>query len=155
MSSATTTSRKIPPVHGDPVPTALKKKWQRLLNGVPGERFQHIYANALRHRQNTPIWYRAVRLALAAVAFLLGLIFAVLPGPAFVFFILAGALLATESHAIAAAMDWCEVKIRGVLGWVHRFWKALSKLGKMGVIIGLAAAAGGAAYAMYRLFIAR
>lgn len=125
---------------------SLKSKWQGLKKGAPGERFQAAYAHARRRRQTTPLWQRAVQFGLAMVALALGVIFAVIPGPAVVFFALAGALLATESRAVAIALDWIELRLRALGRWAKRHWKRLGLFGRivvvmLGTIVALAAAA--------------
>lgn len=72
-----------------------------------------------------------MRVMLAGVAFVLGLIFAVLPGPAFIFFIIAGALLATESRGVAVLLDWSELRLRALWKWAKRQWRKMNLAGRI------------------------
>lgn len=87
-----------------------------------------------------------MRLVLAAVAFVLGLIFAVLPGPAVIFFIAAGALLATESRAVAVLLDWAELRLRALWNWAKRHWQKMNLAGRIAVattgVVGVLGVAG-------------
>lgn len=127
---------------------AAVKQWcGRLRHSRPGQRFQRVYANALRRRQTVPLWHRLIRLGLAAIAFVLGLIFVVLPGPAFIFFILAGALMATESHGVAVALDWLELRLRALGRRAKRRWQKLRLAGRIVVVTtGGVGVLGGAAF---------
>jgi uncharacterized membrane protein YbaN (DUF454 family) len=60
---------------------------------------------------------------MALLFVLVGLFFAVFPGPAFPFFILAGALLATQSKTVARWMDALELRARNTLAWLKRRWR--------------------------------
>jgi hypothetical protein len=113
--------------------TPAKERWQELKGSAPGERFKTAHANACRRRRTTPLWHRVVQLGLAVVALVLGVIFAFIPGPAFVFFALAGALLATESRAVAGALDWWELGLRAFGRWAQRQWKRMGLLGRIAV----------------------
>lgn len=119
--------------------------------GSPGRRFQRAYENARRRRRSTPLWFRLFRFILALVAFALGVVFAVIPGPAFVFFILSGALLAQESRFMAMALDWTELRVRAVLRWGKRRWKRMGWIGRILVLIIGAAVSAGLAVATWLL----
>lgn len=121
--------------------TSLKKNWRTFKRGTPGKRFQSAYENARRHRKDTPLWFRILRLGLALVALALGVVFAVIPGPAFVFFAIGGVLLATESRRVSIALDWLELRLRELGRWARKRWDGLALFGRivvvtMGVMIG-------------------
>ncbi|MGH7944004.1 MAG: hypothetical protein ACREH8_11905 [Opitutaceae bacterium] len=83
-----------------------------------------------------------------AILFLaIAVVLTVIPGPAFVFFILAGALLATESRTIGRFMDWCEVIVRKLVRWAKLRGSRLPTGARIALII--VAAAGSAAFAYF------
>ena len=129
----------------------LKRQWDVLKRGQPGRRFVERYRTAQRKENRASLVARIVRFTMAALAIALGLVFAVIPGPAILFFALAGALLASESKVVARFLDWCEVKIRAVLAWAKRIWKRLPVPGKVAVVIVGAAGSVGATVMSYRL----
>ncbi len=130
----------------------LKRQWEVLKRGKPGRRFVERYQSAQRKENRATLATRIVRFAIATVAIALGLVFAVIPGPAILFFALAGALLASESRGVAKFLDWCEVKIRAVVKWALRIWKRLPLAGKVAMLIVGAAGSVGVAMASYRMF---
>lgn len=65
---------------------------------------------------------RILRCGLAFVAVVIGVILVFVPGPAVLFFALAGALLAPESRRLAAGLDWTELKLSAGLKWAKRTW---------------------------------
>ncbi len=130
----------------------LKRQWEVLKRGKPGRRFVERYQAAQRKENRATLATRIVRMAIATVAIALGLVFAVIPGPAILFFALAGALLASESRGVAKFLDWCEVKIRAVVCWGMRIWKRLPMAGKVAVVILGAAGSVGATVVGYRMF---
>ncbi len=131
----------------------LKRQWEVLKRGKPGRRFAERYQAAQRKENRATLATRIVRFAIATVAIALGLVFAVIPGPAILFFAIAGALLASESRGVARFLDWCEVKIRAVVKWAQRIWKRLPIAGKVAVLIVGAAGSVGAAMVSYRMFV--
>lgn len=133
---------------------ALKRKWQELKRGTPGKRFQHAYENARRHRKDTPFWFRILRLGLALAAMVIGVVFAVIPGPAVVFFALGGVLLATESRAVALVLDWIELRLRAIVRWAKRRWDRLNRAGRIVVMmVGACGSAGMATLTFWFFFI--
>lgn len=133
---------------------AFKREWQAMKEGSPGSRFQARYAAAKLVRQKGG-WrhhlFRVVSLLLAATAFIVGVVLAFIPGPAVLFFFIAGGLLAAESKWVARFLDWTELKLRAGWQWGRRRWRQLSGVAKMG-LLGLVLAAGaGVAFGLYRV----
>ena len=128
----------------------FNKLWQTVQHDHAGRRFQDRYEAAREARKDGSWRRRAVRvfrLLVALVAFVIGVFLMVLPGPAILFFLIAGGLLAAESIYVARLLDWSEVKLRAGWAWVQR----LSQVGKF-VLAGLVVFLGtGLAYASYRL----
>ncbi|MDB6093895.1 MAG: hypothetical protein JWM32_1457 [Verrucomicrobia bacterium] len=100
----------------------------------PGRRFQNKYEAAHRKGREISLVGRMIRFGLAIIAFALGVVFAFIPGPAFVFFALAGGLLATESRCVAKGLDWTELKLRAMFRWLKQYWKDLGLLGRIAVV---------------------
>lgn len=97
----------------------LRQQVTQFKAGKQGHRFRDHYARQRQMKDRTSSWSRILVWLIALVLLAIGIVLVFIPGPAVVFFCIAGALLATESHPIAVAMDWCEVKIRAVLSWVR------------------------------------
>ncbi len=130
--------------------SALKSQWLALKRAKSGERFVKRYEASRRQRGGRHFVARVVRwvLALAAVAIAVVLMF--IPGPAVVFFALAGALLASESRGVARFLDWAEVKLRRVLAWGKRHWQKLPPAGRVALAIASAGAGAAATFLGYR-----
>ncbi|MDB6127662.1 MAG: hypothetical protein JWM35_1558 [Verrucomicrobia bacterium] len=130
---------------------SLTEQWHGLKRGTPGHRFQSSHA-AARHRK-IPWWHRLFRFGLALVSILVGAFFAVMPGPAVIFFAIAGALLATESRRLAVALDWSEVKLRALIHWAKRHWRQLGLVGRIAVVaVGVMASASMTALSLWMVF---
>jgi hypothetical protein len=86
----------------------LRKKWRGFEALPAGKRFQTIY----EQQRGAPAWVKPVVIAGAVISFGIGVLLSVLPGPAFVFYGLAGALLAVESLWVARALDNGELAAR-------------------------------------------
>lgn len=132
----------------------LKQRWQSLKQGKPGHRFRSRYDAGRKAKKNASFGFklfRLLRLVIALAATVIGVILVFIPGPAILFFLLAGSLLAAESLTIARFLDWTEVKLRAIGGWGQGQWHRLHLAGKI-AITGLAATgATGCAYVAYRL----
>lgn len=97
----------------------IRALWTRLRELEPGRRFETFH----REQRNKPT---AVRVAFFAAAFLClgaGVVFALIPGPAILFFALGGALLATQSLWFARWLDRGELWARRTLAQVRESWR--------------------------------
>ena len=95
----------------------LRRKWHAFKALPAGERFQTIH----QQRAHAPVWVKAIMIGGAVVAFGIGVVLTVMPGPAIVFFALAGALAAIESQRVALGLDRGEELVRGLIArWHHR-----------------------------------
>lgn len=112
----------------------LKRSWHGIARGVPGSRFVNHYEYAHRKGNEVPLWHRVVRFVLALIAFALGVVFAFIPGPAILFFAIAGALVAAESRVVAKAFDWAEIELRHLERKARRRWRELGWFGKSVVV---------------------
>lgn len=132
----------------------LKKQWQTLKRGRPGERFVKRYEAGKKAKKQVGAGFKLLRFARILVALgavVVGIILVFIPGPAILFFLIAASLLAAESIAIARFLDWAEVKLRAAFSWLAHHWQRLHLAGKIGISALAASGAGGCAYAAYRL----
>lgn len=132
----------------------LKKQWQSLKRGQPGERFKARYSAAKKDRAGASFGKqisRVIRFGFALVSAAIGVILVFIPGPAILFFLIAGSLLASESLVIARFLDWGELRLRAGVSWLQRHWKRLHLIGKITVTALAMSLSGGCAYAAYRL----
>jgi len=134
----------------------LKKQWRSLKRGQPGRRFKARY-DAGRNARKDASWgfkvFRLARIIMALALVAVGIVLMFIPGPAVLFFLLAGSLLAAESLMIANVLDWAELRMRAAFSWLKRHWIKLHLAGKMAVTGLAATAAGGCAYAAYRIMV--
>jgi hypothetical protein len=130
---------------------SLKATLQDLGRGKPGHRFQDRYRRSQRSKAARGWMPRILRFAGAAVAIAIGLVLAFIPGPAVLFFLLAGALLASDSLWIARALDWIEVRARRVGRWAQRLWRRLPTYGRAALLIAGGCLSVASTYGFYRL----
>jgi hypothetical protein len=108
----------------------LKGEWRRFKRSPVGHRFRNRYGRAKVSQEVHGAGGRFLRLVLAALAFVVGVIFSILPVlPGFVFFFVSASLLATDSYRVAQFLDWSEVKLRELWSSIRRRKRGLAKLG--------------------------
>jgi hypothetical protein len=98
----------------------LSTFWKRLKTLKPGERFQTLY----REQKDRPPAVKAVYFGIAIISFAAGIVFALIPGPAVLFFALTGALLATQSLWLARRLDAIELWVRKVTDSIRKRWRS-------------------------------
>jgi hypothetical protein len=126
--------------------------WKKnVLRGEPGHRFRDRYWRNKRSREGGSWVRRAGRFVIAMVAIAVGAVFAVIPGPAVVFFVLAGGLLASDWLWLAGVLDAGEVRARRVWHRLHRLWQRLPRAAHIALVVLGAALSAGSAYAFYHL----
>jgi hypothetical protein len=112
----------------------LPQQWQVLSQGKPGHRFQDRYHAHRRRRTKQGMLHRLGRILLAIIATAIGLVLVFIPGPAILFFFVAGALLAVDWLWLARLLDWLEVKLRA---WWKRsvaWWRKLSLTARLSLL---------------------
>jgi hypothetical protein len=90
---------------------SLKKRWEIFKRDPPGQRFLRQYARHQARAKDSKLARFLIPL-LALLSFAIGVILAVIPGPAFVFFGISAALIAMQSERAARAFDRLELSIR-------------------------------------------
>lgn len=100
----------------------LKAHLKQMKRDPAGKRFRNEYRRA-SDSGATNGWAKVVCIALAAVCVAIGVVLIFIPGPAFVFFIFAGALLASQWWSAARALDKAEVKTRSLWGRLREKWR--------------------------------
>jgi len=126
--------------------------WEEMKHDPPGQRFQRHYH---RRQEQGDRKGRGLRYLLVIGLVLVGIVLMFIPGPAVVVFALAAALLAEDSLRIARALDWLEVRIRRLVGWVARTWKRAGAAGRAGLVLLALAIAGTGAYGMWWMTFGR
>lgn len=91
-------------------------------------------------------------MAVATLAVAIGIVLMFIPGPAVLFFAIAGTLLASESRGVARFLDWTEVKIRQLVTAGLDAWRRWSWLGRAAAVAVVALLAAAAAILAYRVF---
>jgi hypothetical protein len=125
-----------------------------LKRGRPGHRFSDRYQTGHKTRTQAGLGIKLLRLfriVLAVLAIAVGVVLVFIPGPAILFFAVAGGLLAAESLAVARFLDRTELWLRSGWNRLRHFWDKLQLLGKIAVSGIATCAAGGCTYLAYRL----
>jgi hypothetical protein len=121
----------------------FKTQWEQLKASRPGHRFRDRYERNQKSHNGPKVFWRVVRVAAATGLIALGVVFVFIPGPAILFFALAGALLSTDSLPVAKLLDWIEVHARRIGAKVRRVWRRLSPVARFAVAaLGVCVSAG-------------
>ena len=95
----------------------LRHYWQEFKSAAPGERFHERFERRERERALEGFqWSRVLLISLALLCILIAIPLMILPGPAVLFYALAGFLLAGESSWLARGLDRTEL-------WLRRIFK--------------------------------
>jgi hypothetical protein len=132
-----------------PLRDEFREHWRDLKRGRPGSRFEDRYERA--RRRERAAGKRIILLAAGIGCFAIGVVLSVIPGPAILFFMLAGGLLASESRFVARAMDWSELKLRKLVAWAKQHWKRMSPATRVAVVALALCCLAAAAFVGYRL----
>jgi len=135
--------------------SGLKRSWRELKKGRPGHRFQERAERSKRKRSSHSGIKRFLKLVVALLLVVGGMILCVIPGPGLPLLIIGAALLAERSRTIARGLDWIEVKARRVIAWGKAWWRHATGTGKFAaVLIGAVAVVGGG-YGAYSITFGR
>lgn len=130
---------------------SLISEWKTLKRGRPGHRFEDRYVALRRTKNRRTMIGRIARLVIAVASLAIGIVLMFIPGPAILFFLLAGGLLAAESRGVARGLDWSEVRIRRISKWLLMRWRKLPLAGKFFVGAVVLAVGAGGLYLGYRI----
>ena len=128
----------------------FRRDWRDLRRGRPGHRFTDRYERAQATKNRNGTVKRIILIVAAILCLAVGLVLTVMPGPAFVFFILAGGIMATESRAVARFMDASEIAVRKVVHWARRKWRRLPWPARIALLVIAASAAAATAFLVYQ-----
>lgn len=133
---------------------SFKQRWQAMTHGRPGQRFQDRYAAARKSRADASWAQRGRRVLLllaALVSIVIGVVLMFIPGPAVVFYFIAGTLLASESLTVARVLDWGEVRLRKMWKWGKGHWGRTPSWGRAVVVVFVVCVSVTSTYVTYRL----
>ena len=129
----------------------LQEHWREFRESKPGQRFKDRYRRRRQHEQGHILW-RIFLITLGAVITLGSLVLAPLPGPGWGTVFVGLMILAGELLPAARFLDWLEVWLRKLLGYVHEIWRS-SVWGKIAVILVSALCVAAVAYVVYLLLV--
>lgn len=118
-----------------------KKLWRRFQSQKPGRRFRTYHEHNRGAGYRRKWWGRILIWGVGLGCLAVGAFLAIAPGPAFIFIIPGAALLATESHAVARALDWIDVKLSPWFAALGRRWRRLPRGAQLGLKIASTCAA--------------
>lgn len=134
------------------IPAALHELWADAHRGSPGHRFQAWYRRTHTARNRRHWFGRVLKIFAGLLAIAIGILEIVFPGPAFVFLLIGGGLLATESMIIARSMDWAELHVRRWWRTGRHYWGKLALPVRIALSVVAACAGAAAMWATYRFF---
>ena len=96
----------------------LQRRWQAFKALPAGKRFQRFH----EQQKDAPAWVKPLLIVGALLCIAAGVVLTFIPGPAFVFFGLAGAMLATQSRHVARLLDRGELVARAGMARLRSTW---------------------------------
>ncbi len=110
-----------------------KRTWQAFRRSQPGYRFQERY-NRRQQTTSGPFDPKNVVYLLAGIAIIVvGVVLAPIPGPGGIIAFVGLALIGAEFLPIARALDWGELRLRGLVRWARDVWRVLP----LGIRVGI------------------
>lgn len=103
--------------------TTVKTDLKKMKVDQPGHRFRNHYRRSAKDGGPSP-WERVLFFGGALLSFGVGVVLIFIPGPAFVFFIISGALLASQLRPVAMLMDKSELAVRSAWAALAKKWAA-------------------------------
>lgn len=101
--------------------SSLKRRWRAFAALPIGQRFETFH----EAQRDAPAWVMPLLIVGALASLAIGVVLVFIRGPAFVFFGLAGAMLATQSRHVARLLDRGEVATRSLLRRARSTWARL------------------------------
>ncbi len=127
----------------------MKRNWREFRESEPGERFKERYRRRQQAERGHIVW-RIFLITLGAVIAVGSLVLAPLPGPGWATVFVGLMILGGELLPAARFLDWLEVQLRRLWGFVQKVWRA-SFPGKVAVVVVAVMLAGAAIYVVYLL----
>ncbi len=115
-----------------------KENRQEFKNSEPGERFQDRYSRRQQEEQGRWSKGAILNIVLGLLIIAGGLVIGLVAGPGGFIALLGLGLIGSEFQPTAKALDWSELRVRGLATWARDVWRVLP-LG-MKIVVGLVAA---------------
>lgn len=131
----------------------FRRQWNVHRQGRLGHRFQNRYHAHRKSPGRKNLLRRLVHLVLAAIFTAIGVVLAFIPGPAILFFFLAGATLASDWLWMARLLDWLEVKLQAGWKWALAKWRGLPPAGRIALVVAGGCLSAVTTYGAYRLML--
>ncbi len=130
-----------------------KQNWQAFKESDPGHRFQDRYTRRQQAEHGRWDLWAVMNIGLGLAIALAGLLLVPAPGPGWVITFLGLGLLGSEFAPLARALDWTEVRIRGVADWAKGLWNRSSPVMKALLVLVGALGVGALSYGAYQLLV--
>jgi uncharacterized protein (TIGR02611 family) len=127
----------------------FQKQWRELRKSMPGRRFQELHERRQASRQSP--FRQRLGLGIGCLVVIAGIAMVPLPGPGWPIVLVGAGLLARESSRAARALDWVEVRFRGLLSWGVCRWQRASFGLRCIVVVIVLAVLGTGAWVVWRL----
>lgn len=131
-----------------------KRHWREFKGSKPGRRFQERYYRNRRRGGGRFSVRRIANIVVGSAIAIVSLFFGWAPGPGTLTFLIGMGLVAGELLPVARFLDWAEVRLRKLAGFVAKVWRE-SLLGKVAVVTVAALCAAAIAYAVYYVLFGR
>lgn len=131
-----------------------KQSWQAFRDSDPGRRFQDRYDRRQEAEHGRWDRWTVINIVLGGAIALAGLLLVPAPGPGWIITFVGLGLLGSEFALMARALDWIEVKIRGVAGWAKDVWDQSSLVVKALLVVAGVVSVAALGYGAYRLLVA-
>ncbi len=115
-----------------------KRAWQEFRRSQPGDRFQERYKRRQQTTRGAFDPRNLLYLGGGVAIIIVGVLLAPIPGPGGIIGFVGLAMIGSIFLPVARALDWGELRARGIVRWAGDVWQVLP-LG-MKVVIGLLAA---------------
>ena len=103
----------------------LKQRWQELIGGRPGKRFQDYYLR--RHSTGRGRLRKLLVMAVGTIIFAVGIFLLAAPGPGILLVLAGASMMAEESSHAARAFDMMELRIRRLARLAARAWRRIRR----------------------------
>jgi hypothetical protein len=130
----------------------LKQEWQRFRRRKPGQRFEERYH--LKQKSARSVFRKVLIMSAGGLTIAVGIVLLAFPGPGTVLLLIGAALIAEESLVTARALDWLELRLRGLYTRTVRAWRRTSPIIRVLLVICALAIAASLAFGAYKIALA-